>query len=184
MVTKRPLAGPCWKRSPFVAELTPAPAAGGGVYPILLTDLQHKLAVVVGGGAVGERKVAGLLAVQAHIRLVSPVITPTLTEYAHAGALEWRPSPYQAMDLAGAFLVFAATNSRAVNAQVAQDAAQLHLLCNVADAPAEGNFHVPALYRQADFVVAVGSQQGKNPKRIKQLRDQIAHFLQLLHTQP
>ena len=164
-----------------MAEFTPARPEAGGVYPILLTDLQHKLAVVVGGGPVGERKVAGLLAAHAQVRLVSPAITPTLTAYVRAGTLEWRPRPYQAMDLVGAFLVFAATNSRVVNAQVAQDAAQLCLLCNVADAPAEGNFHVPALYRQADFVVAVGSQQGKNPKRIKHLRDQIAHFLKTLY---
>ena len=165
-----------------MAEFTPARPEAGGVYPILLTDLQHKLAVVVGGGPVGERKVAGLLAAHAQVRLVSPAITPTLTAYVRAGTLDWRSRPYQAIDLVGAFLVFAATNSRSVNAQVAQDAAQLHLLCNVADVPAEGNFHVPALYRQADFVVAVGSQQGKNPKRIKHLRDQIAHFLKTLHS--
>ena len=163
-----------------MADPVPALPAAGGVYPILLTDLQQKLAVVVGGGAVGERKVTGLLAVQARIRLISPVITPTLSAYVHALPIEWHPRPYQQGDLADAFLVFAATNIRAVNAQVAQDAAQARLLCNVADVPAEGNFHVPALYRQADFVVAVGSQQGKNPKRIKQLRDQIAHFFQTL----
>lgn len=161
-----------------MAEFAPVLPEAGGVYPILLTDLQHKLAVVVGGGPVGERKVAGLLAVQARVRLISPAITPTLTTYVQSAAIEWRPRPYQLGDLAGAFLVFAATNVRAVNGQVAHDAAQANLLCNVADAPAEGNFHVPALYRQADFVVAVGSQQGKNPKRIKELRDQIAHYFQ------
>lgn len=165
-----------------MAEFAPAPPGAGGVYPIFLTDLQHTLAVVVGGGPVGERKVAGLLAARARVRLISPAITPMLAEVVHSAVIEWRPRPYQTGDLAGAFLVFAATNARAVNAQVAQDAAQAHLLCNVADAPAEGNFHVPALYRQADFVVAVGSQQGKNPKRIKQLRDQIAHFFQTLHS--
>ena len=164
-----------------MAESAPAPLAAGAVYPIFLTDLQYKLAVVVGGGPVGERKVIGLLAAQARVRLISPALTPTLRAYVQSATIEWQPRAYQAGDLAGAFLVFAATNVRAVNAQVAQDAAQHNLLCNVADAPAEGNFHVPALYRQADFVVAVGSQQGKNPKRIQQLRDQIAHFCQTLH---
>lgn len=163
-----------------MAEAAPPLLDAGGVYPIFLTDLQHRLAVVIGGGPVGERKVTGLLAARVHVRLISPVITPTLAAYVQSATIEWQPRPYQSGDLAGAFLVLAATNVRAVNAQVAQDAAQLHLLCNVADAPAEGNFHVPALYRQADFVVAVGSQQGKNPKRIQQLRDQIAHFFQTL----
>lgn len=158
-------------------------AVADAVYPIFLTGLADKLAIVVGGGPVGERKVAGLLAAQARVRLISPVATPVLTAWAQAGQLEWWPRPYQPGDLVGALLVFAATNVRTVNAQVAREAASLGLLCNVADAPAEGNFHVPALYRHADVVVAIGSRHGKNPKRIKQLRDQIAQFLQSLHPQ-
>jgi len=148
-----------------------------GVYPILLTGLQRKLAIVVGGGAVGERKVAGLLAAQAHIRLISPAATCALQQWAETKVIEWWQRPYQPGDLTGAFLVFAATNVRVVNALVAQDAARLGALCNVADAPAEGDFHVPALHRQGDFVIAVGSQQGRNPRRVKQLRDRIAQFL-------
>lgn len=159
-------------------------APDSGVYPILLTGLHQKLAVVVGGGPVGERKVAGLLAAHARVRLISPAVTPALAAYAQGGRLVWWPRPYQAGDLAGAFLVFAATNVRAVNAQVAQEAAHLGLLCNVADAPTEGNFHVPALHRQGQFIVAVGSQQGKNPKRVKQLRDRIAHFLSTFENLP
>lgn len=153
------------------------------VYPILLTGLQNKLAVVVGGGPVGERKVAGLLAAGVRVRLVSPVVTPALVGWAQANRLLWLPRPYQTGDLADAFLVFAATNVRAVNAQIAYDALHMGLLCNVADAPAEGNFHVPALHRHDDVVVAIGSRQGKNPQRIKTLRDQIAQFLNTLHLQ-
>lgn len=153
------------------------------VYPILLTGLQNKLAVVIGGGAVGERKVAGLLAAGVPVRLVSPVVTPALAEWAQANRLVWWPRPYQTGDLADAFLVFAATNVRAVNAQIAYDALHMRLLCNVADVPAEGNFHLPALYRHEEVVVAIGSRQGKNPKRIKTLRDQIAQFLRTLHNQ-
>ncbi len=149
----------------------------GSVYPILLTGLQQKLAIVVGGGPVGERKVSGLLRAGAQIRLISPQVTPALQGWAQAGRLAWLPRPYQSGDLAGAFLAFAATNQRTVNALVAQDAATLAILCNVADVPEEGNFHVPALHCQGDFVIAVGSQRGKNPKRIKQLRDSIAQLL-------
>lgn len=155
-------------------------ATTDAVYPIFLTGLSNKLAVVVGGGPVGERKVAGLLAAQGRVRLISPVATPALVEWAQAGQLAWWPRPYQAGDLTDAFLAFAATNVRTVNEQVAQDAANLGLLCNIADAPTEGNFHVPALYRHADVMVAIGSRHGKNPKRIKYLRDQLARFLRAL----
>jgi cobalt-precorrin 5A hydrolase/precorrin-3B C17-methyltransferase len=147
------------------------------VYPILLTGLDQKLSIVVGGGMVGERKVKGLLAAAAQVRLISPHATPTLQAWAQTGVIEWWPRPYQPGDLTGAFLVFAATNGRAINALVAAEARQLGALCNVADAPAEGDFHVPALHRQGAFVVAVGSQQGKNPRGVKRLRDKIAQIL-------
>lgn len=153
------------------------PEESGTVYPVLLTGLQHRLAIVVGGGLVGERKVTGLLAVQTRVRLISPQATATLQQWAQEGRIDWWPRLYQTGDLTGAFLVFAATNLREINARVAQDGAQIGALCNIADAPEEGNFHVPALHRQGDFVVAVGSQQGKNPKRVKQLRDRIAQWL-------
>jgi len=145
-------------------------------YPITLTNLRGALAVVVGGGAVGERKLRGLLRVGAAVQLISPAATPELRALAESDAITWHARPYQPGDLAGARLVFAATNQRAVNAQVADDAAALGLLCNVADDPHAGDFHLPAVYREPGLLVAV-STNGANPSRAKQLRDQIAAWL-------
>jgi cobalt-precorrin 5A hydrolase/precorrin-3B C17-methyltransferase len=146
------------------------------VYPLYLTNLEGLLAVVIGGGIVGERKVTGLLAAGVPTRLISPAATPRLQEWAAEGHLEWLARPYQPGDLVGATLVFAATNQRAVNAEVAQAARQANILCNVADAPAEGDFHVPAVHRQDDLVVAVGTG-GRSPRRATAVRDQIAAWL-------
>ena len=145
-------------------------------YPITLTDLRGALVVLVGGGAVGARKLRGLLAVGAAVRLISPAVTPELRTLAAGGAIVWHARAYQPGDLAGARLVFAATDQRAVNAQVADDAAALGLLCNVADDPRAGDFHLPAVYREPGLLVAV-STAGANPARAKQLRDQIASWL-------
>lgn len=149
---------------------------GMAVYPIFLTGLAHLVAVVVGGGPVGERKVRGLLAAGATVRLVSPAATPALQQLADEGKLTWVDRPYQGSDLAEATLVFAATNERQVNAQIAADARAGKLLCNVADAPTEGNFHVPALHHHPPFTIAIGSG-GLSPKATKALRDQIAQAL-------
>lgn len=145
-------------------------------YPITLTNLRGAPVVVVGGGAVGERKLRGLLAVGAAVLLISPAATPELGALAESGAITWHARPYQPGDLAGARLVFAATDQRAVNAQVAQDAAGLGLLCNVADDPRAGDFHLPAVYREPGLLVAV-STAGASPARAKRLRDQIAAWL-------
>jgi cobalt-precorrin 5A hydrolase/precorrin-3B C17-methyltransferase len=119
-----------------------------------------------------------LLEVGAQVRLISPDATPQLRQWAGAGRIVWEPRPYQTGDLTSRpMLVFAATSQRATNAQVAQDAATLDLLCNVADAPHEGNFHLPAVYREAGLVAAI-STEGVSPGRARQVRDRLAELLQ------
>ena len=133
-------------------------------------------AVVVGGGPVGQRKVRGLLAAGVEVRLISPEATPQLQAWAEVSRIYWERRLYQPGDMNGAQLVFAATNQRTVNAQVAQEAKNLGLLCNVADQPDEGNFHVPAVHRQPGLVVAVSSL-GESPTRARNVRDQLAKWL-------
>lgn len=151
-------------------------SACSDVYPITLTGMTGQQAVVVGGGPVGERKVQGVLAAGMAVKLISPEATLQLQAWAETGRIEWVRRPYQPGDVVGASLVLAATNQRAVNAQIAQEARELGLLCNVADQPAEGNFHVPAVHRRAGLVVAVSSS-GESPRRAQNVRDQIAAWL-------
>jgi cobalt-precorrin 5A hydrolase / precorrin-3B C17-methyltransferase len=148
------------------------------VYPLTLTKIQDAPVLVVGGGVVAERKVRGLLAAGAAVRLISPDMTPTLRAWAAAGRIVWEQRAYQPGDVqrGGWVLVFAATSERAVNQQVAHESEQAGLLCNSADAPAEGNFHVPASYRGNGLVVAV-STGGASPARAAQVRDSIAEWL-------
>mgnify|MGYP001026993493 CR=1 FL=1 len=146
------------------------------VYPIVLTRLEGATTVVVGGGLVGERKVSGLLAVGAMVRLISPEATRQLQHWADQGCIEWEKRGYQEGDLDQARLVFAATDHREVNVRVARDAARLGVLCNVVDNPADGDFHLPAVYRGEDTVIAV-STAGKSPTQARRLRDKIAEWL-------
>ena len=146
------------------------------MYPILLTQTAILQAVVVGGGPVGERKVRGLLDAGVVVQLISPEATDPLQAWAQAGFVHWTTRVYQDGDLDGATLVFAATNRREVNRQIVDDAARLGILCNVADDPAAGSFHVPAVYRGDGLIVTV-STQGQSPARARQVRDDIAAWL-------
>ena len=145
-------------------------------YPIVITKPAHMPAVVIGGGAVGERKVRGLLAAGIPVRLISPTATDQLMAWAQEGRLIWERRTYQSGDLTGARLVFAATNDRAVNARIAAAAIAAGALCNVADAPDEGDFHVPAIYRSGGITITVSSA-GTAPGRAVALRDAIADWL-------
>lgn len=133
--------------------------------------------MVIGGGRVAERKVRGLLDAGANVKLISPLITENLCSWAAEGRIRWAERPYQAGDLQTARLVFAATNSREVNRQVADDARRLCILCNVVDVPAEGDFHVPAVYRGHDVMLTV-STYGDDPSRARDLRDHLAAWLE------
>ena len=126
-------------------------------YPITLIHLESTLAVVVGGGIVGERKVSGLLAANGRVRLIAPGATPALVALAESGAIEWVQREFRSGDLAEAGIVFAATNVRGVNRAVTDEALARGLLVNVADAPAEGNFHAPAVHRTEEAVIAISS---------------------------
>lgn len=159
------------------------------VYPVFLTGLADMLCVVVGGGTVAARKVRGLLAAGARVRVISPELCAELDALHATQQVEWIPRAYCAGDLAGASLVFAATDARTANQAVAGEARQSGILCNVADSPAEGTFHVPAVYRgscpseqemqdndAAQVVIAVGTG-GQSPGLARRLRDALVAAL-------
>jgi precorrin-2 dehydrogenase / sirohydrochlorin ferrochelatase len=136
-------------------------------YPIFL-NLQGRLAVVVGGGTVGLRKVRGLLAAGAKVRLVEPRGCAMMAE-----GLEVLCRPYRDGDLAGALLAFAATDDRQVNAAVLREGKAEGILVNVADVPTQGDFSLPAVLRRGGLLVAIGSG-GQSPALAGCLRDILA----------
>ncbi len=138
-------------------------------YPVNLR-LEGRLCVGVGGGSVGLRKLRGLRAAGARVRLVEPDARP---ELASAPDVEHLCRPYRSGDLEGALLAFAATGSRDVNAAVVRDARRAGIRVNVADAPEEGDFTLPAVLRRGGLTLAV-STAGGSPALAVLMRDRLA----------
>jgi precorrin-2 dehydrogenase / sirohydrochlorin ferrochelatase len=136
-----------------------APSAKGRLYPAFLS-LEDKVCVVVGGGHVAVRKVRALLATGAHITVVSPVLHSELQALLSASLVSHIPSEYAVERLAGASIVFAATNNPEVNQQIAQDAHERGLWVNVADNPDVSDFYVPATIHRKDLTVAISTEGG------------------------
>ncbi len=142
------------------------------MYPVFL-NIHGQPCVVIGGGKVAERKVLSLLEAGAQVRLISPQLTKKLHELAAAGGIDWLARRFQSGDLTDALLVFAATDSAAVNEAVAQEAKAAGILVNVADAPELCGFQVPAVMRQGDLSIAV-STNGKSPVLAARIRKKLA----------
>jgi precorrin-2 dehydrogenase/sirohydrochlorin ferrochelatase len=136
-------------------------------YPINVIGLEQRHSVVIGGGNVAARKVAGLLEAGARVTVISPALAPELKTLAEAGRVV-----FIGRDLAGAFLVIAATDEPAVNRAVWQEAEQIGCLVNVVDDPAHSNFIVPAVVRRGDVSVAV-STGGASPALARHLRERL-----------
>ena len=141
-------------------------------YPIYLA-ISGRLCVVVGGGAVAERRIIGLREAGAKIKVVSPTLTPELQKLADANSIEAIVSIYEAVHLNDAFLVVAATNYRAVNAQVIADAQARALLVNAADALEEGDYIVPAVVRRGALCLSVATG-GNTPTLTARLSRELA----------
>ena len=147
--------------------------------PIFLR-VQNRVAVVIGGGAVAARKAELLLKCGARIRLVAPELAPDthelLRQHAASGDVSHLRAAFAASHLEGAALVIAATDSAAVNAQVAQAARTRGVPVNVADDAQQSDFILPAIVDRSPVIVAVSSA-GTTPVLARRVREQIEALL-------
>jgi precorrin-2 dehydrogenase/sirohydrochlorin ferrochelatase len=142
------------------------------LYPINLINLERRQTVVVGGGSVATRKVSGLLAAGARVTVISPELSPELTNLVEQGQIAFVERAYREGDLAGAWLVIAATGEPQVNQQVWQEAERRGCLVNVVDDPAHCNFIVPAVLRRGEMMITI-STGGASPALARRLRERL-----------
>ena len=140
-------------------------------YPIAL-DIRGWAAVVVGGGAVAERKVEQLAASGARVTLVAPTVGAGLRAAAERGEFALRERGFEEGDLEGARLAFAATNDDALNARISNLARARGILVNDAGDAARGDFSVPIVHRSGalTFTIETG---GLSPSFAKRLREEV-----------
>lgn len=144
-------------------------------YPIFL-NIEGKPVLVVGGGKVAFRKVAGLIAAGARVRVVAPRF---LREFEAFEGVERIVREFDDADLDGITLAFAATDSREVNQRVGECARARGIFANIADSPDECGFIVPARVNRADVQIAI-STGGKNPRRASEIRQKLEQWLDLM----
>ncbi|MBI3585385.1 MAG: bifunctional precorrin-2 dehydrogenase/sirohydrochlorin ferrochelatase [Nitrospinae bacterium] len=140
-------------------------------YPAYL-DIKDKRCLVVGGGAVAERKVNSLLKCGAKVSVVSPDLTKRLKELNSEREIKFLKGEFKEKYLKDIFLVIGATDKSNVNFKVYESANKKNILVNIVDSPELCNFIVPSVVERGALTIAV-STGGKSPALSKKLRKEL-----------
>ncbi|WHH59211.1 bifunctional precorrin-2 dehydrogenase/sirohydrochlorin ferrochelatase [Petroclostridium sp. X23] len=140
-------------------------------YPIFI-NIQGRKCVVVGGGKVACRKIKALCQYGADIEVVSPWFTDEIEQLSLKGMVTLKRKSYTSDDLGNAFIVFAETDSKEINAAVAKDAHKMNILLNCGDDVPNSSFISPAVYQDGDLSIAI-STGGAFPKLTQRIKKQL-----------
>lgn len=142
--------------------------------PVAL-DLRGRRVLLVGAGQVAARKVGPLIEAGAQVEVVAPCLDARLENLLAEGILLARRRPFAPDDLIGAWLVYALTDSPALNTRVAALCEERGIWCLVGGASQKSPLWSLAHRRRGDELVAVSG--GGNPRRALALLNRIAGAL-------
>ncbi len=137
-------------------------------FPIFVR-LAGRQCLVVGGGKVGASKAASLLAAGARVRMISLTFDPD----ALALDVDRETRAVVEADLAGNWLIVAATGDTAVNRQITAWAQTRQLWVNAVDDPEPCTALLGAIHRDDPLTIVV-STDGRSPAGSSWARDRIA----------
>ncbi len=139
----------------------------------MFVNLKDKTCTVIGGGTVALRKILGLLECHAFVRVIAPQCVQQIIQLFNKNTIDLCERTYQKHDIAGSFLVVAATDDAEVNAQIYQECTESNILCNVVDIPDLCNFYYAAVYTCGELKIAV-STNGASPALAQKIKTELS----------
>jgi uroporphyrin-III C-methyltransferase/precorrin-2 dehydrogenase/sirohydrochlorin ferrochelatase len=133
--------------------------------------------LLVGGGAVASKRLRRFLAEGARVRIVAPELHEDTARLAAEHEVPWQARRFRSTDLAGAWLVHAATGDLRVDRDVAERCDRQRILCINASDGAHGSTRLTAQAEIGDVTVAVASSVGADPRRSVAVRDAIVDLV-------
>jgi precorrin-2 dehydrogenase/sirohydrochlorin ferrochelatase len=140
-------------------------------YPIML-DVRQRPALVIGGNAVAAEKAAALSASGAVVTVMNPDFCADLLSMEQRQEVKLRYKIYEPGDLAGAFVVVAASNDLRQIEAIWSEAQERDQLVNIVDVPARCSFILPSILRRDQLTIAV-STEGASPGLAKRIRQRL-----------
>jgi siroheme synthase-like protein len=132
-------------------------------------SLKNRPCLVVGGGPIALRKVENLLDYAARITVVAPRVHETLEYHAERGRITLEKREYRPPEAADYGVVISASDDKALNRRVYDDARRAGALVNVVDDPPHCDFAFPAVLARDCLTVAIATD-GKAPFMAGHLR--------------
>src|SRR5947208_2449782 len=143
-------------------------------YPIML-DIRRRPVLVIGGNRIAAEKATALAASGALVTVMNPEFCAELLSLAQRDQVMLRYKAYEPGDLAGAFVVVAATDDQQLIEAIWTETQERGQLVNIVDVPARCSFILPSILRRDQLTIAV-STEGASPSLAKRIR----HYLETL----
>lgn len=129
--------------------------------------------LIVGGGKVATHKAQIL----ARFTDRATVVAPEITDELKALPFHVIEKEFEASDLDDVQLLFVCTGNHELNHEIKRLAAQRHILTSVCDDPAQCDFISPAIHREGNLTIAVGSDS-RDVKRSIRVRNRIKEMIE------
>ena len=146
------------------------------LYFPLFVDLSEKRIVVIGAGTIAKRRINVLYDFAEQITVIAPEIHPDIEMLADTGKLRIVRKNYESADLDDADIVFAATNDKKVNREIAKLCRERHIPVNNCSDRDQCDFWFPGVIHTEAAVIGV-TANGRDHAKAKQITERIKKAL-------
>ncbi|MCD7981673.1 MAG: bifunctional precorrin-2 dehydrogenase/sirohydrochlorin ferrochelatase [Clostridiales bacterium] len=138
--------------------------------------MSNKNILIVGGGAVADRRVHTLLPFAGELTVVSPEFTEGLKYLAQNGQIQITERTFEPVDITGRDLVLAATDDNALNRQIAALCRARGIPVNVSSDRMLCDFQFPSVLTDGEVVIGINAS-GENHSLVKETRKRLETVL-------
>ena len=149
---------------------------------MLIVDLHLKgnLAIVVGSGNEGMKKVASLLTQDCRILVISNNSNAQIEKYVKQGKIEFKKTKLKDdifLSKYKPYLVMATTNDKVLNQKIVQKARKMKSYAYASDDPEISDFAHPSVINIADTLQVAISTGGSSPAMARKIKIKTESFL-------
>jgi len=149
---------------------------------VLIVDLHLKgnLAIVVGSGNEGMKKVASLLTQDCRILVISNNSNAQIEKYVKQGKIEFKKTKLKDDSFLSKYkpyLVMATTNDKDLNRKIVQKARKMKSYAYASDDPEISDFAHPSVINIADTLQVAISTGGSSPAMARKIKIKTESFL-------